>query len=256
MRNRSWSMNQRHLRRTGAMIVLIAFTLPLMLIMIAFAVDLAWMQLVRAELRTATDAASRAGAKSLSLEHDVDLARATAVEAASRNKVAGTPLVLSDPEIIFGSSDQTSTNSRFVFTPGGTQMNAVQVAGSRTASSAGGPVALFFGHHLGVFHFQPLAYTTTSTQLDRDICLVVDRSGSMMRELDTDAVPGDPCDPPHPTLSRWSGLVSAVEGFVSELVGTTLQELFCLSWTLSGNDELEYSSPQGVHDVQSQAIFP
>ncbi len=26
--------------------------------------------------------------------------------------------------------------------------------------------------------------------------------------------------------------------------------LFCLSWTLSEIDELEYSSPPGVHDVQ------
>ena len=31
--------------------------------------------------------------------------------------------------------------------------------------------------------------------------------------------------------------------------------MFCLSWTLSGIDELEYSSPQGGHDVHTQAIF-
>ena len=32
--------------------------------------------------------------------------------------------------------------------------------------------------------------------------------------------------------------------------------MFCLSWTLSEIDELEYSSPPGVHDVQSQTVFP
>ena len=47
------------------MLVLIAVCLPLCVIMAAFAVDVAWMQLVRTELRTSTDAAARAGAKEL-----------------------------------------------------------------------------------------------------------------------------------------------------------------------------------------------
>ncbi|MEO2047662.1 MAG: pilus assembly protein TadG-related protein [Pirellulales bacterium] len=144
MRNRSWPTNQNPARRTGAMLVLIAFTLPLMLIMVAFALDVAWMQLVRSELRTATDAASRAGAKSLSLQQNVVDARTAAKDAALRNKVAGTPLVLSDPEIVFGSGIQANKYSRFVFTPGDTQLNAVRATGNRTASSAGGPVALLF----------------------------------------------------------------------------------------------------------------
>ena len=54
------------------MLVLIAVCLPLCIIMAAFAVDVAWMQLVRTELRTATDAAARAGAKELSLSQDVE----------------------------------------------------------------------------------------------------------------------------------------------------------------------------------------
>ena len=55
-------------RRQGAMLVLITVALSLVIIMAAFAVDVAWMQLVSTELRTATDAASRAGAKTLSLQ--------------------------------------------------------------------------------------------------------------------------------------------------------------------------------------------
>lgn len=234
MHNRSWPTNQNPTRRTGAMLVLIAFTLPLMLIMVAFALDVAWMQLVRAELRTATDAASRAGAKSLSLQQNEVDARTAAKDAALRNKVAATPLVLSDLEIEFGSGIQANKYSRFVFTPGGAQLNAVRVTGNRTASSAGGPVALFLGHVLGVSHFQP-SYIATSTQLDRDICLVVDRSGSMMRELDSINVPGDACDPPHPTLSRWGGLTTAVQGFVSELMDTSqLEQCGLVSYSNKG----------------------
>src|SRR5688572_29202700 len=54
-------------RRSGAMMVLIAICLPLFVIAAAFAVDVAYMQLTRTELRTATDSAARAGAKTLSL---------------------------------------------------------------------------------------------------------------------------------------------------------------------------------------------
>ena len=72
--------------------VLIALTLPLMLIMVVFAVDVAWMQLVRTELRTATDAASRAAVKQLSLQQSETAARTAGQDVASRNLVAGTPL--------------------------------------------------------------------------------------------------------------------------------------------------------------------
>ncbi len=219
------------------MLVLIALTLPLVLMMVAFAVDVAWMQLVRTELRTATDAASRAGAKQLSLQQSQAAARTAAKDAARRNLVAGTPLQVRDEEIVFGVSLQASPTSRFVFTPGGAQLNSVQVTGNRTAGSAGGPVALFLGHVLGTTHFQP-TQVATSTQLDRDICLVVDRSGSMMRELFSSSIPGPGgrCDPPHPTLSRWGGLNSAVAGFVAELEKTVQREQCGLaSYSSSGN---------------------
>ena len=53
-------MIQKRSDRRGAMMVLIAICLPLCIIMAAFAIDVAWMQLVRTELRTSTDAAARA----------------------------------------------------------------------------------------------------------------------------------------------------------------------------------------------------
>ena len=47
---------------------------------------------------------------------------------------------------------------------------------------------LLFSGVLGVKQFQPKE-TATSTQLDRDICLVVDRSGSMMWTLTSSQLP-------------------------------------------------------------------
>ena len=205
------------------MLVLIAITLPLMLVMAAFALDVAWMQLVRTELRTATDASSRAAAKTLSLRQSVPAARAEAKIAASRNTVANEPLVVRDSEIEFGISRQSTPTSRFSFTPGGALLNSVRVTGNRTATSAGGSVDLFLGRVMGVDTFEPTA-AATSTQLDRDICLVVDRSGSMMQAVIGRRTPGPTCGPPHPTLSRWGGLRTAVEGFLDELERTPQQE--------------------------------
>ena len=184
------------------MMVLVAVCLPLFLIMAAFAVDVAWMQLARTELRTATDSASRAGAKTLSLAQTEAAARAAAKDAARRNRVANTPLVLLDRDIEIGLGRQSTSNDRFTFTSGGTLLNAVRVTGRRTSSSAGGPVALLLGRVMGVTQFQP-QHIATSTQLDRDICLVVDRSGSMMESISGGRMPTGACDPPHRTLSRW-----------------------------------------------------
>ena len=92
--------NRRSPRR-GAMMVLIAITLPIIIIIAAFALDVAWMQLVRTELRTATDSASRAGAKTLSLKQNTTDARNAAKQAALRNTVAGDPLQLQNSEIEF-----------------------------------------------------------------------------------------------------------------------------------------------------------
>ena len=234
MHKKSFSSSRSRSRR-GAMMVLIALTLPLVVMMTAFAIDVAWMQLVRTELRTATDAASRAGAKTLSLRQDEAAARAAAKDAASRNLVASTPLQVIDSEIEIGLGRQATRNSRFVFTPGGALKNAMRVTGNRTASSAGGPVSLFLGRIFGVDTFEP-SQVATATQLDRDICLVVDRSGSMMRDLVSQNVPGGFCNPPHPTLSRWGGLNLAVNGFLAELDNTAqLEQCGLASYSSAGS---------------------
>ena len=218
-------MKSRKLRpatRRAAMLVLIAICLPLCVIMAAFAIDVAWMQLVRTELRTATDAAARAAAKELSLSQDADAARRRAKAAARRNQVAGDPLLLADSDIEIGNGTQAN-GARFQFEPGGDRPNAARITGQRTDGSAGGPVNLLFAGVLGVRQFEPRE-VATSTQLDRDICLVVDRSGSMMQSLSGGGTPTGTCDPPHPTKSRWGALAIAVEAFLVELDKTVQQE--------------------------------
>jgi hypothetical protein len=236
------------------MLVLIAICFPLLLIMAAFAVDVAWMQLVRTELRAATDAAARAGAKELSLSQDVDAARARAKEAAARNLVAGAPLLLADSDIEFGESRQANSSSKFTFTSGGTLLNSLRVTGRRTNGSPSGAVDLLFAGFLGVRVFEP-QNTATSTLLDRDICLVVDRSGSMMWTLaggsSNPAGTGD-CDPPHPTQSRWGALAIAVSAFLAELDNTNQNELVGLASYSS--DTNECGRTYNISDINSDLV--
>lgn len=223
--------------RRGAMMVLIAICLPILVIMAAIAVDVAWMQLSRTELRTATDAAARAGAKELSLKQSESAARAKAKVAAARNLVAGDPLVLADGDIQVGKSTQVGTG-RFNFTTGGSKPNAVRITGNRTNGSKGGGVDLLFSKVTGVKTFQP-KHVATSSQLDRDICLVVDRSGSMMWTLTSDNYPKGTkeCDKPHATQSRWGALATSVEAFLAELESTVQDERVALASYSSNTTE-------------------
>lgn len=234
------------------MLVLIAICLPICIIMAAFAVNVAWMQLTRTELRTATDAAARAGAKALSLTQDTKLARQEAKKAAARNNVAGSPLKLVDADITIGRGTQPSDTSRFQFTAGGTQPNAVRVSGRRTSDSASGPVNLLFAGVLGVKQFEPRE-TATSTQMDRDICLVVDRSGSMMQSLSGGPDPQGTCSPPHPTLSRWGALSIAVSSFLDELDKTPQEENVAL--VSYSSDTNECGKAFKISQIDSDLVF-
>ncbi|WP_442483129.1 VWA domain-containing protein [Aeoliella sp. SH292] len=215
--------------RRGAILILVAFVLPVLVIMMAFAIDVAWMQLAKTELRTATDAAARAGAKVLSVSQDQDAARAAAVDAASRNVVAGEGLALGVEDVQFGRSEQANSANRYVFTPASAGViNAVNVSGRRTSESLAGPVDLFFTRLVGVEHFEP-TQEATSTILDRDICLVIDRSGSMGLDL---SVIGDRngqnCGPLDPN-TRFAALNSAINGFLDELDRTFPEEQVALA---------------------------
>ncbi len=240
--------------RRGAMLVLIAICLPLCIIMAAFAVDVAWMQLVRTELRTSTDAAARAAAKQLSLAQDTKVATTFAKTAAQRNLVAGDPLMLADKDIVFGKSTQANELAHFAFVAGSKTPNAVQITGRRQQGALSGPVDLLFAGALGVKQFQPVE-TAISTQLDRDICLVVDRSGSMMWMLTGSVLPpGAPnCGPPDPTRSRWGALHTAVDAFLTELDKTPQDEHVGLV-SYSSNYSAECGLKFNISDINSDLV--
>jgi uncharacterized protein YegL len=136
------------------------------------------MNLVKSELRSATDAAAKAAAENLSRSQDVSSAIAKGKEIALENRVANTPLQLRDSDFVFGRS-ALSGSGTFDFTQGGRPINSVRVNGQRVNGSLSGNVQLFFGRIFNVPTFQVQEFTT-ATFIQRDIVLVVDRSGSML----------------------------------------------------------------------------
>ncbi|MCC9605946.1 VWA domain-containing protein [Blastopirellula sp. JC732] len=216
-------------RRRGAILILVAVLLPVILWMAAFCVDVAYMQLTRTELRIATDAAARAGARTLSLEQDASLAHAAAIEYAAKNNVAGNTLTLADSDVEIGLSVRVDDEGRFEFSDGGTLLNSVHVTGRRTLDSPDGAVRLYLTPIFGHEFFQP-ATDATASQIDRDIALVVDRSGSMTFKLsESKYQPGWKNNDPVPAGARWWALVDSVDGFLNELGSTPQLELVSLS---------------------------
>ena len=164
-------------RRRGAMVVLLAAMLVMFFVAVAFSVDIAYMHLVRGELRAATDAATKATSETLARTQDVGQAIARGKEIARDNLVAGKGLELADSDIKFGNSTRQA-DDRFKFVENGRPLNSVLVEGKRTANSRSGSVGLFFGRVLGKGFFEPTE-RAIATFVERDLVVVVDTSGSM-----------------------------------------------------------------------------
>ena len=185
--------------RTGAMLPLIAVTMVILFVACVLAIDIAKIHVTKSELRTATDAAARAGAEALGRLQNKQAAIDAAIAIAQQNSVAGNGLDLDPNDIEFGSSRQR-TDGSFTFEPesSSSATNAVRVVGSRLNGSPDGPVNMLFGKMFGQSTFQPIQ-SATATRLDRDIALVLDKSGSMRR------------------FGRYAALLNGVDVFLEEL---------------------------------------
>lgn len=182
--------------RRAAIAVLAALFLIVMTGMVAMAVDLGYIYLVRTQLQAAADAAAIAGATALS--HSYEEVYANAERYARLNHAAGQPVQLRPQDVELGIWD-TATRT---FTPQAGGGNAVRVTARRDATS-GGEVALFFGRVFGRFTFSRQASAVAMAN-PRDIAFVVDLSGSMNDDAEpcwaTDAVNSTFASAGYPTI--------------------------------------------------------
>jgi Ca-activated chloride channel homolog len=242
--------------RRGVAIVFILFILIVMLVLSAFAINLAQVQLVRTEMQVATDASARAAIKVYTSSGDFELALATAQSLANKNLVNSTPLNLSAADFGFGTSTRDFLGQRYQFQGGGSEPNALHLRVEKRAGTPSGPVELAFPI-FGATQFSELTSETIVTQVELDIALVVDRSGSMAYAAEeTAAYPPNPqaapvgwnFGDPVPSPSRWLDTIDAVQIFLDELEQSPQRERVLLV-TYAGSAAVD-------HDLSEDYIDP
>jgi hypothetical protein len=224
-------------KRRGAVIPLFAIMLPVVLIMAAFAINIAYLELNRTEMIIASDAVSRASGREFMVNNDFNLARQKGRDAGNRNVIAGKPLQLRDSDFVFGQSKRPGLASRYDFTSASGRKNAVEVTVRRDAGSIDGPLPVLLPNPFTKSTINS-TYTSRANQLEVDVALVIDRSGSMAYAdneisnpyaLPAAAPPGWLFNGPAPNPSRWRDVVFAVNQFLIELEDSPLQEFVSLS---------------------------
>ena len=191
--------------RRGAIVPMFALLLPLLIIFCAFAVNLAYMQVVSTELKIATDCAAHAGGRAMSVAQDdetlttpekrdlaIESATALAQQIVNANPIIGRQVSVggqgsgADIEVGFGRSLRSNNGQgRYDYTV----LDTADVA-----SGASVPSSFHVSSNLtaplpfpvlgsNISSFSPTR-RTVATQVNRDVALVLDRSGSMLHFRD------------------------------------------------------------------------
>lgn len=233
----------------------ILILLVVFLVIAAFSVDIAYIQLAQTELQSATDAAAKAAARELAYTGgQVGKARKAGIQIASLNNVAGRSVVLGNKDFEFGDASRASDGS-VTF-----QRNMSHPSTVRVRSQIP-DMKLFFGGILGVDKFSPRA-TATAIHAEHEIVLAIDRSHSMafdmsggdwvypagipVGDVDQDGTLDFSDDallsPPSASGSRWGSLIQGVERFLMTLeVTSSPPKLGLVTWaSYLGDGDYEY----------------
>jgi hypothetical protein len=151
--------------------MLSVFLMIAMLAMIAFAVDCGYILLVRTQLQVAADSSALAAAQVIGSTQTDPLTKAK--EYASYHYAGGKKVQLNNGDIEYGTWDATTKK----FLPSVGLGNAIRVT-TKLDAAHGGQAPTFFGRVLGKNGFDAQAQAIAMGN-PRDICFVVDLSGSM-----------------------------------------------------------------------------
>lgn len=152
--------------RRGIIVVLAAVMMIVVFGFAAFAIDVGFMVLTKDEMQNAADAAALAGA--MQMNNGAAAIRAAAIDIASKNFTGKKSITMTNSDIEIGQYDMVSK----VFTVNETSPNSVR-ATARTSNRK-----LFFAPVFGNKTFATSAQSIAMIN-PRDICFVVDLSGSM-----------------------------------------------------------------------------
>jgi Flp pilus assembly protein TadG len=171
-------------RHRGAVLVLAAILMVVVLGIVAFAVDLGYILLAKTQLQVAADAAALAAASSIG---DRDKLIENAQEIGELNHVGGSAVKIQSADVVVGTWDSNQANPSNRFAPLADQSqpsNAVKVTARADGTTAETPaVPLFFAKVLNKRSANITAEAIATTN-PRDICFVFDLSSSMNDDSD------------------------------------------------------------------------
>lgn len=228
-------------RHRGAVLMMLVILLPILFMLAAFAINIAYIEMIDSEAQITADACAKAAGRAYMIEGTADAALDAARDAATRNTIAGQVIPIDMGDLEFGTSLRASENQTYAFTklPAGNVLggNAVRLT-TRSLDATNGSVISPVFPTMGVtFGISPLK-TATSTQSTMDVALVIDRSGSMAWA--SHEVAGVPMPPPSapptwdfgqpiPPNSRWLDTVASAGQFIAYLESSPQPELLSLS---------------------------
>ncbi len=169
-------MQAKRPRRRAATLVLAALMITAMLGMVAFAVDVGYIMLVRTQLQVAADSAAMAAAAHLGKPFDEIVAAAD--EYAGYHIAGSKPVDVEAAEVELGFWDSKVRT----FTPTTKMGNAVRVTARRDAAR-GGEAPLLFARVFGTDSFK-MSASAVAMANPRDIAFVIDLSGSMNNDTE------------------------------------------------------------------------
>lgn len=177
-------------RRRGAMAILIALLLPMLLALVALFLGVAHIQLTRAEMRLAADASARAATEAILRTSNEDIAFRHALAVAATHEISNHKVILDRPDVIFGQA-RSESDGEWSFIPNQEPYNAARVNILKTSDSSSGAVQTLLPA-FGPAFFET-SKTATAAQVDHNIMLVVEAGGSMHAP------------------ERWEGVKTAIE---------------------------------------------
>src|SRR5581483_4011576 len=160
--------------RRGAVAVLMAIILPVLLLCAAMAINVAYMEMSRQELRVACDSAAKAALIHLGKTQDQTASRSFARTISNMNLVAGQAPNIPDSVIEFGNATKNSQGV-YAFSPGVTPLNS-----TRVTAAVSRPLLMNSLLPLSTFS---TSETSLCVRAAHDIVLVLDRSASMAFDL-------------------------------------------------------------------------
>ena len=209
--------------RKGSTTVVFVLLLNVVFVLGVFILEYSYLKLAKTELRIAVDACSRAASAEYGVSKDLDAAIAAAQEMASRYRVGRSQFSIEPSDVIVGTISQAESGT-YEFLENGTPTNAFRIATGYTDGSVLGALDSLFASFHGVEKFQIQSLSTVA-EIDLEVVLVLDRSGSMAFDLSGTSwqYPNGQSwyinyfVPPDSEGSRWAALDSALSLFADVL---------------------------------------